>query len=301
MIVVKLIGGLGNQMYQYAYGLQLAKEYGEPICFDTGYYPKGQELGLYRLNVPRYPLWDTVDIPKAERLRVTLAQKCYHILQKAIRVLAKTDRTGNLLFCRYAKRGLLFNFDPYYYPVPRCNRKNKYIYGYFQGEQYFSQCAALLKEQFAVACPLSRQALSYQKQIDESNAVALHIRLGDYKKAINRDLDVCSPAYYQKGIEYIREKLDDPVFFVFTNDAKKASELLSFPENTVFVQGTKDYEDFALMGRCKHFVLSNSTFSWWAAYLAKNPDKLVTVPEKWRHSEKDEPAIYMPYMVKLPI
>ena len=301
MIIVKLIGGLGNQMYQYAYGLQLAAEYKEAICFDTSFYPKGEQPALYHLNVPHYPLWDTVGIERSEIARVKLEQKLYHVLQKTIRVLGRTDRTGNLLFHSYAKRGLLFNFDPYYYDVPRCDRKNKYIYGYFQGEQYFSQCIPLLRQQFTVSGPLGAQAQKYQEQIRNMNSVALHIRLGDYKNSANTDLDVCSVSYYRRGIQYVCDALQDPVLFVFTNDIQAATNMLEFPENTIFVQETKDYEDFALMSQCKHFVLSNSTFSWWAAYLAENSEKIVTVPQKWRHSEKEEPAIYMPYMVKLPI
>ena len=301
MIVVKLIGGLGNQMYQYAYGLQLAEEYGEPICFDTDYYPAGKPLALYNLNIPQYPLWKTVGISEKEQKKAVFQQKCFHVLQKAIRVLGKTDRTGDKLLSHYAPKGYVFNFDPYYYDIAKCDKPNKYIYGYFQGEQYFSKCKEQLKEYFKVRQPLGECALAYQEQIQSSNAVAFHIRLGDYKNAANVDLDVCSIAYYRRAIAHICANIENPKFFVFTNDVALASKMLEFPAGSVFVQGTKDYEDFALMQQCRHFVLSNSTFSWWAAYLAENPEKMVTVPEKWRHSEVDEPAIYMPYMTKLPI
>ncbi len=301
MIVVKLIGGLGNQMYQYAYGLQLAEEYGEQICFDTTFYPEGKPLALYNLSIPQYPLWEETDIPRSQRNTVKFHQKCFHVLQKLIRVVGKTDRTGDKLFFPYAKKGLLFNFDPYYYEIPHCAAKNKYIYGYFQGEAYFAGVIDRLRVEFNVRHELSEKAKVYEKQIQGSNSVAFHIRLGDYKNAANVDLDVCSVTYYRRAIGYICDNVKDPTFFVFTNDAAQAAKMLNFPENTVFVQGTKDYEDFGLMKQCNHFVLSNSTFSWWAAYLAENAGKIVTVPEKWRHSEKDEPAIYMPYMTKLSI
>lgn len=301
MIVVKLIGGMGNQMFQYAYGLQLAKAYGESICFDVSYYPPEKPLALYNLNVPVYPLWDTVGIDEKERRSVICAQKKFHIHQKLIRILGRTDRTGHKLFVNHAKKGLLFNFDPYYYEIPSTEKKNKYLYGYFQGEQYFDTCKEQLKQEFTVSKQLSEKAQIYLQQISASKAVAMHIRLGDYKNAKNADLDVCSLAYYKRAITYIRDHLGDCRMFIFTNDAQKVSEMLEFPKDTVLVQGTKDYEDFALMKQCRHFILSNSTFSWWAAYLAENPDKIITVPEKWRHSEQDEPAIYTANMVKLPI
>ena len=301
MIIVKLIGGLGNQMFQYAYGLQLAKAYGEDICFDVSYYPPEKPLALYNLNVPAYPLWDAVGIAEKERKSVVRAQKIFHVHQKLIRILGKTDRTGHKLFIKHAKKGRLFNFDPYYYEIPTTEKKNKYLYGYFQGEQYFDTCKEQLKREFTVSKTLSETAHVYLQQIRASKAVARHIRLGDYKNAKNTDLDVCSLAYYKRALAYIRDHLEGYRMFVFTNDAQQASGMLEFPEGTVMVQGTRDYEDFALMQQCSHFVLSNSTFSWWAAYLAENPDKIITVPEKWRHSEKDEPAIYTANMVKLPI
>lgn len=301
MIVVKLIGGLGNQMFQYAYGLQLAKVYGEDICFDVSYYPPEKPLSLYNLNVPVYPLWDTVGIAAKERKSVISAQKRFRVHQKVFRIVGRTDRTGHKLFIKHAKKGRLFNFDPYYYEIPTTEKENKYLYGYFQGEQYFDACKEQLKQEFTVAQPLSENAQAYLQQINTSKAVALHIRLGDYKNAKNTDLDVCSLAYYRRAIAYISNHLDNYKLFVFTNDVQMASSMLEFPENTVMVQGTKDYEDFALMQQCSHFILSNSTFSWWAAYLADNLDKIITVPEKWRHSEKEEPAIYTANMVKLPI
>ena len=301
MIVVKLIGGLGNQMFQYAYGLRLAEQYKEPVCFDTSYYPKGSEPALCKLNVPQLPLWQNAGICFWTRGRIRLTQSWFRATQKLIRILGKTDRTGDRLYMRLAKRGLLFNFDPYYYEIPRTKAKNKYVYGYFQGEAYFPEDKSRLQADFAVKRELGQQARDYMEQICKENAVALHIRLGDYKEKKNMDLDVCSVDYYQQALEQIRLAQPDQKLFVFTNEPDKIGDLLELPEGTVMIRGTKDYEDFALMQKCKHFVLSNSTFSWWAAYLAENPDKQILVPEKWRHSQKDAPAIYLENMEKIPI
>lgn len=301
MIVVKLIGGLGNQMFQYAYGLRLAEEYQEDICLDTSFYPKGTEPALYKLCVPELPLWQDVGISRGTRMWVSLVQRWFRATQKLIRILGKTDRTGDRLYGKLAKRGLLFNFDPYYYPIPKTDKPNKYVYGYFQGTAYFPKNTERLKTDFCVRQELSPQAQAYMEQILQHNAVALHIRLGDYKEKKNMDLDVCSVSYYRASLERIRQLQSNHKLFVFTNEPDKIGELLDLPEGTVVVRGTKDYEDFSLMQKCRHFVLSNSTFSWWAAYLAENPDKLLFVPEKWRHSEKDEPAIYTENMVKIPI
>lgn len=302
MIVVKLIGGLGNQMYQYAYGLQLAAEYGEAICFDTSFYPSDASLALYNLGVPVHPLWQDAGISGFERFRVKLLQKSFHVLQKAIRIFGRTDRTGNILYCPMAKHGFLFNFDPYYYHIPKCSAKNKYVYGYFQGAQYFSDSVPLLKEQFVVRHTLSEEAKQYENEIRNSNAVALHIRLGDYTNAANTDLNVCTQAYYRHAIEHMERHVANPTYYVFTNDVQGAAAFLpSDKARFVFVKTRKDYEDFALMKQCRHFILSNSTFSWWAAFLAESKDKIMTVPEKWRHSQIDEPAIYLPNMTKLPI
>lgn len=299
MIVVKLMGGLGNQMFQYAYALSLAKEYGEDILFDTSFFPEKYRLGLYNFQVSEHRDWKNV-ISEKEQHRVVAAQKKYRLLQKAKRVFLGQEELGERWFTKNSSRGHYFNFDQYYYPFVRCGQENKYIYGYFQTEKYFTSCSDQVKESFQLSIELSNSAKSYLETIKKTSSVALHIRLGDYKTTRNFYLDVCTPEYYKKAMEYILSNTDSPKFFIFTNDANGVRKVIDPPDDAIIVEGTKDYEDFELIRNCNHAVLSNSSFSWWAAYL--NPKKgIIVVPTPWFKTLKRESDIYLPGMKKIEV
>lgn len=298
MIVIKLIGGLGNQMFQYAYGYNLAKRFNEELYIDTRFYPAERIIDLNNLMVEELKNWEQADINKYERKRTIIMQKIYHVFQKVIRITFRTDRLGEKLFKFFSKKGYSFNFDPYFYEYKK-ETDNTYLYGYFQGEQYFEDVIPEIKQQFKVKTQLSENAKDMEKHMEKVNSVAIHIRLGDYTQKKNYDLYVCTKKYYENAIQYIKNNVENPKFFVFTNDLEKAKNLVDFPEETYFVENTKDYEDLALMQKCKHYIISNSTFSWWGAYLSENPDKKIVVPDKFRRTQKEEPAIYLKDMIKI--
>ena len=127
-------------------------------------------------------------------------------------------------------------------------------------------------------------------EIKSCNAVCVHIRVGDYKDAKNKRFDVVTPEYFQRGIQYIQENVADPVFYVFTNDSEAVMKQYNIPD-AHYVTGFTDYQDMRLMMACKHFIISNSTFSWWTSYLAEFPGKLIIVPKKWRNNQEQEPAL----------
>ena len=299
MIVLKLMGGLGNQLFQYAYALSLSKEYGEEIVFDTCFYPEGKKLALYDFNVPKHENWITV-IPEAERRKAVKAQMKYRVLQKAKRMLLHTEELGEVWFRHSVDKGYYFNFDPYFYPFLRTEQPNKYVYGYFQSEKYFTNCVDLVKESFQLSAPLGESAIRIQQEVSLCNSVALHVRLGDYKKARNRHLDVCTPQYYQKALKSILQNVDHPKVFVFTNDAEGVDKIVELPKTSFIVQGTKDFEDFELIRSCRYAILSNSSFSWWAAYLSRNMDKVI-VPTPWLSTLKRDSDIYMRNMLKIEV
>ena len=298
MVTVKLIGGLGNQMFQYAYAYSLAQKLKEELFIDTSFYPQDKKIDLFTLMVPELKKWEEAPISSFEKTRVVIVQKFYHVLQKLIRVFRRTDRLGEKLFKFFSRRGYNFNFDPYFYEYKK-DAENTYLYGYFQGEKYFENVAESIKEQFKVKKELSDYAKEVKEQIKKENSVALHIRLGDYTQKKNYDLYVCTKEYYENAIDYIKNNIENPEFFVFTNDLEGAKKLVDFPKETFFVEKTENYEDLALMQECKHFIISNSTFSWWGAYLSENPDKKIVVPDKFRRRQKEEPAIYFKDMIKI--
>lgn len=295
MIVCKLIGGLGNQLFQYAYAENLAKQLNEKICLDISFYD-GKLPTIYKFNIKNRIT--TNDITLSSYNRALKREQEYHFLQYVIRKL-NHERIGKTIFASCARRGYYFNFDPFYYPSPYCQKENKYVYGYFQGKQYFELVEEEIRKQISLTLPMGKRATYYEKQIKQSTAIAVHIRMGDYKLKKNKYLDVCTDEYYMEGINYIKENVKNPKFFIFTNDAEIIRKKEYLPEEAIVVTGTKDYEDLILMKACQHFVISGSTFSWWGSFLCENSRKITVSPEKWMITLKDEPAIYREDMVKV--
>lgn len=295
MIVCKLIGGLGNQMFQYAYAMALADWLCDDICLDNSFY-KGISPAIFKFNIPyRTNLKDLflTDYGKAKR-----KERFYHIEQKIIRSVSH-GRVGENLFYKYSKYGYYFNYDPFYYPSIYCESENKYIYGYFQSEKYFKSVETQVRNAFNLITPWSEMAREYIAQIESSNGVAIHIRVGDYTKRKNKYLYVCNEQYYSNAMKYIYERVENPRIFIFTDNKDIAKDMVDLCEKAVYIEGTKDYEDLILISKCKNFIISNSTFSWWGAYLSDNKEKIITVPNKWMNGLKEEAAIYLPEMIKI--
>lgn len=291
MIVVKLMGGLGNQMFQYAFAQELKQVYGEDVCFDVDAYQtdKQRSLAIHNLCIGDIPNWRD-HIAEAERQIILKQEKVYRVLQRIMRAIHRSDLVGKGLMRRYLKKRYYFNFDPYYYELPE--KAPTAVYGYFQGEAYFAHCIDQIKREFRVRddMPVGEHEAEWLAQIRQSNSVCVHIRKGDYKDAKNKRFDVISPTYFSEGIEYLRQKLQHPHFFVFTNDPEAVAKQYQFPDVT-YVTGQKDYQDLRLMMACDHFLISNSTFSWWASYLGEAEDKIVIVPKKWRNNQAADPAL----------
>lgn len=293
MIIVRMMGGLGNQMFQYAFAQELSSIYNEEFCFDLSSYETDRQrsLAITNFNVSEIINWEDT-VPSAERARISRDFKLYRILQRIIRAIRQDDVKGKGLYNWYLKRGYYFNVDPYYYGVPVVQQRIKVAYGYFQGEPYFQHCVDQIRQQFIVkgTLPPTDEESELLKKISNTESVCVHIRIGDYKQAKNKRFDVVSDDYFQRGVNYISKHVSNPTFFVFTNDPAEVQKEYVIP-NAVFVRGLADYQDFRLMSGCKHFVISNSTFSWWASYLADSPEKIVVVPKKWRNNQRSEPAL----------
>ncbi len=290
MIVVKLMGGLGNQMFQYAFSRELANLYSEDVYYDIDSYSsdKQRSLALYNLCVNELPNWKSV-LSESERNKIIREQKRYRVIQRCMRAIHRSDRVGKKLYVRYLNKGRYYNFDPYFYSLPKLNISNKYCYGYFQGEPYFRDVIPEIRETFNISKPVEEEGETLN-HIESCNSICVHLRVGDYKDSKNKRFDVLTPEYVKRGIDYIRNHVDNPVFFVFTNDPKVVMEQYKI-EGALYVNGFKDYQDMRLMKSCKHFIISNSTFSWWSSYLSENPNKIVIVPKKWRNNQEAEPAL----------
>ena len=156
--------------------------------------------------------------------------------------------------------------------------------------KYFADIRDILLGELTVRYEQDRQSREVAEEITSTSSVSIHVRRGDLvsNPFANRVFGTCSPEYYMKCIDFIGSKITDPHFFVFSDDSSWSSENLNLQYPTTFVNhndANRDYEDLRLMSSCKHHILANSSFSWWAAWLNTNPDKTVLAPARWFRDE----------------
>ena len=283
MIIVNLIGGLGNQMFQYACARSLSTELKMQLkatvdMFDIYKSHNGSELErVFSIEL---------DYAQPAELRHMIGtMRTFKVLRRVLGIKPFASL-----------RGKHFVVEPHYRYwdglLDRA-RAGGYLQGYWQSEKYFDKHISTIRNDFAFRQPPSRQNAKFASDILNSVAVSIHIRRGDYvnnaKTFANHG--VCLPEYYFKAIEVMRQRVPESRFFAFSDDPKWVAEVL-IPrcQGLVLVdhnQAQDSYNDMRLMSLCKHHIIANSSFSWWGAWLNPNPDKIVIAPHNWFANDKD--------------
>lgn len=278
--IVKFKGGLGNQMFQYAFACAIAKKFGCSPALDFSWFedvkkhtidvPRAFDLGVFNLEIEIATEEDLKNVKRPEfdsKTKNSIAKILHNIL-KINYIREKTT------FCFDKK---LFNSPDYFY-----------YEGYFQHEKYFKHLRKFLLKKFSLKEPFSMLDEKNQillNEIKKTNSVSLHIRRGDYIQLehVNKTHGLCSLEYYQTAIKYIASKVENPHFFVFSDDIDWVKENLKieYPHAIVDFNQGKNYFDMELMKHCKNNIIANSSFSWWAAWLNQNPEKIVIAPKRW--------------------
>jgi len=268
MIIIKLIGGLGNQMFQYSLGRCLSEKLNCDLKLDINSYsnqcgltPRNYELGVFKI---KECFADVEEINHLKNKKRSFFQKLFGI--KKIYYFSENS----------------FSFDNEVLNLT----ENAYLEGYWQSEKYFKRIEKILKTEFVLKNEMPKSNKEFLEQIKCTNSVSLHVRRGDYisDPIINEVHGVCGLGYYRKAVNYIAEKVDNPHFFVFSDDKEwvKNNLLTKFP--TIFVNcnhNDSGHLDMMLISNCKHHICANSSFSWWGAWLGKNDNKIVIAPQKW--------------------
>jgi len=300
MVTVKILGGLGNQLFQVAYAISLSNDLDEEIKLDVSSY-KNYKIRSFSLD--RFEISNKVEVLNSSHSYTffNLSTIAYRFYQKIFKTIMNKSDFGKSFFKTSSRFGYLYNFDPYYYEY-KYKSKNKYIYGYFQSESYFKDSADTIKKYFKVTDDLTNKESDYLKKIKNAESIAVSMRLGDdYFKC--KDLNVCSPDYYILAIKEMAKLIADVnrVFFIFSDDIEKAKVILAdFNELTfIYIEDMKDYQGLRLMYNCQHFIIPNSSFSWWGAYLSDNKDKIVIGPKRWFNSAPDCDSIYFDKLRKV--
>jgi hypothetical protein len=285
-VITRIHGGLGNQLFEYAAGHALARRLGVPHKVDTRVFGEAGErpLALREFNVP-------LAEAAPEELRRVAPQWGRWWKNKFI---LWRQRTTPFRRRRWIREETL-DFDARLFSV----RPPVYLDGWWQSEKYFADCAADIHALFgAVRAPSSRTA-TLGAELAAQRAVAVHVRRGDYVG--NRDASlfhgVCPPAYYQAALAWIRERQPSARFAVFSDDPGWARENVARDGAARLIEADpahSAHEDFYLLGCCAHFIIANSSFSWWPAWLSRSPGRLVVAPRRWFLGHDVKPADRFP-------
>jgi len=272
---VAVFGGLGNQMFQYALAIAMDAN-GNPtkISFNDYFlnkYYQGFEL-LKAFNVP---------LPIEDRFKVLAINKIRPLFEDI-----------NIPYLKEITSKINFNHSKIYKEKEECvfdinvfNQSSSLLVGTWQSFRYFESQSELIKEIFNFNKPKDIINLKIANEIKYKNSIAVHVRRGDFvkPKLANRKLVIDSNYYYYKSFDLIMESVNNPIFYIFSDDIMWAKENFK-GSNFVFVShntGRDSYLDMYLMSLCKHFIIANSSFSWWAAWLADNKSKKVIMPKPW--------------------
>lgn len=283
MVTVILRGGLGNQMFQYAAGVDLALKKKTGLVFDTTFlndrFPRKDftyrtfDLDIFNLRVP------IMIAPKVTTLsKISTAAPIPGVWLGLDLVWVGMKKLGASLFGR---------------------DKNPVLWGFYQSERYFKDNAASVRAAFQFRHPLTGEAVSLATKIENGNSVSIHVRRGDYNLPKYEKLyGATDVVYYEKAIAYIAERVESPHFFVFSDDIEWCRKNLKAPSGSIFVddtsRGPKASFHLQLMSLCKHNIIANSTFSWWGGWLNSNPGKIIVAPKRWYADSSYEAADIIP-------
>jgi hypothetical protein len=243
-VIVRLTGGLGNQMFMYAFGRALSLRRQEPVQFHWARSTWDYALDKYNVNV------ELVDPKPVDRMYTEAS----------------------------------FGFDGNALGQP----SNTYLSGYWQSEQYLEDYSYredysdIIRKELTLKNAPSPLTVGFSNELAKEESVFIHIRRGDYilpgTSEFHGNLGM---DYYNRAIEYVREKVQNPKFYVFSDDPDYGRALFPYFDIASFC-GSSQHDDLYLMSRCKHGIGANSSFSWWGAWLGEDhPGRVCVFPEKW--------------------
>lgn len=274
MKIVKIKGGLGNQLFQYCFAKLLERKTGETIKLDFSSFN-----GLKN---------DYVRVPRIKKYNISLqdanAKELGDVLLLPHHGNSQTFKyRGGILFEAALNRKYFFEKDRSFRPIDSLT-KYEYLDGYWLNWKYVEDIHEEVFKEFEYEGEISSKTQQTINEVAESNAVFVGVRRGDYG-AEKSHYGSFSIDYYDKAIQIIKERVDNPVFYIFSDDIDWVKKNMEFGKYKSIYRNkediTDDFEEFLIMQSCKHFIIVNSTFHWWAARLNRVADKTVIAPAKW--------------------
>jgi hypothetical protein len=282
MIAVLAQGGLGNQLFQYATGRALALRRGVPLVIDPGWY----ETSVPKLT-PR--TFDLIGCSIAARLARPDEASVFAWLRGPLRSRLPAGRPWRPLRERH------LGFQSRVLEAPA----GSYLIGYWQSWRYFDAIRRLLLEETLPKAPADDADAALAARMAGIDSIAVHVRRGDYVSVATTAAyhGTCAPGYHGRAVGELAAGLGDPHAFVFTDDPSWVREHLRLPVPFDIVDRhgpDAALADLALMRRCRHFVIANSSFSWWGAWLGTHPEKRVAAPARWYADGRAMPDLLPP-------
>jgi hypothetical protein len=272
-IIINIKAGLGNQLFQYAYGRALSLRTGDALMLDiTDWLEHRQKIDAYRL-----PCFNTKEqIANSEEIKKIKYR--YGILTRYYQKIRRRMKLNNVGFAkRYLRK-----------------RGDIYLDGYWQSEKYFVDQSEEIRKELTLKNPMGYATQKMADMIRQrNNSISVHIRREFVATTKDHPFwGISTQEYYSDALEFIAKKIPDLHVFVFSDDIGRAKKDIRFKYPTTYVSSIEipDYEELILMSMCKHNIIANSSFSWWAAWLNNNPDKIVVAPKIWSKSKRDSYA-----------
>ncbi len=303
MIITEVMCGMGNQMFQYAFAraLQEACRKQDEIQFQLITASRMHDGREYALK--HCVLRQDIRIPSRRR------QQLIDLKWKMKLKLLKRKLGGRECFDALVKHNIYHSESVFrYFGLPAAAGRDVYINGWWQSPKYFEEIAGDIRKELQIQTTPSPENQRMLASISDSayEAVCVHVRRGDYlSDKFSKELEICGEDYYRKAFDIIRSKVSNPHFFIFSMssaDILWIQEHWHFPEDCTWVcLDNPDYEELRLMYSCKHFILANSTFSWWAAYLSQNREQVCVAPSVWNRRDTDFADLYMDHWTVVPV
>ena len=297
MIGIEIKERLGNQLFRYAFARKLQLERADAdLLFGESFF-KGKDAsqgwcnGLEDFNVAPHRRSCRKLVYSEGSLEQRLLLLAFYLDIKILRKprsLAERHERQNAWNRRLQKHGLAVVYDNSYEPAFP-DKGNVFLEGSFENTKYFDCIRPrLLEELTPKQAPLPRNAGLYES-IAKRNSVCVSVRRGDFLSNRFKDVfDVCTEGYYRRAIDEMRRRVEDPVFIFFSDDIEWVRKHLAGPQDLCESGSDPNWEKLRLMYSCKHFILSNSTFAWWAQYLCRNEGKIVLAPERWFNDDRPQ-------------
>ncbi len=270
MIIVRIYEGLGNQLFQYAYARALSLSTKQKVFLDVR--ETGARISEKRLTPRKYSL-------NHYKITLPICKNVSHFYpyingsDSTLEIMQKLSMVGCLPYKFYKQK----TSD---YDEKIVNLKgNWYLQGWFQDSRYFQKYESIIRQEIT---PKNRIKINHELKnlLQTNNTISVHIRRCDYKKILN----MLPISYYYNAMGYMKDRILNPFWVVFSDDINWTKENINFGSNCYFLDekdNLQDYEELMVMSCCKNHIIANSTFSWWGAWLCRNEDKIVVGPDRW--------------------